>query len=93
MAQKFYKAGLLSDTGLKAVEVHTESKLKSPRQIELLLSVDMRFMLDPAEPDSLVERPEGEPQLVRADASRAIAPPATGFTPIAAKAETKVKSD
>jgi Protein of unknown function (DUF2800) len=66
----------LRELGVKTAEMYTEPKLKSPAKIEKLIPLSQRDMLE-----ELVERPLGEPTLMRAD-STSKPPLITGFTPI-----------
>jgi Protein of unknown function (DUF2800) len=56
---------LSTEGGLTAAQFMTEPKLRSPRQIEKILSPSKRSLLDAAAANSLVETPRGAPQLVR----------------------------
>jgi len=65
--------------GLQTSALYTDPKLKSPAQIEKLLPADKKKLLE-----ELVEKPEGEPTLVRASAQGSVVP--TGLGPISATA-------
>ena len=60
---------LQSEGGLKPAQFMTEPKLRSPAQIEKILSPSKRGLLDAAAANSLVEKPQGAPQLVRLTAA------------------------
>ena len=74
--------------GLQTAALYTEPKLKSPAQIEKLLPAAKRKPFDPRSEDSLVERPEGEPTLVKVG-EKADTPALAGLGPISAKAEVR----
>jgi hypothetical protein len=56
---------LTTTGGLKAEQLLTEPKLRSPAQIEKLLPPSKRKLVDANDKTSLVEKPEGALQLVR----------------------------
>jgi hypothetical protein len=65
--------------GLQTSALYTDPKLKSPAQIEKLLPADKKKLLE-----TLVEKPEGEPTLVRASSTGSSVP--IGLGPISATA-------
>jgi hypothetical protein len=69
-------ADALRAIGLKTIELYTTPKLLSPAQVEKKLKKDAKPLLEP-----LIERPLGEPTLIRATEDRT--PIASGMGPIA----------
>jgi hypothetical protein len=63
----------LREMGLKISDLYTEPKLRSPRQIEMLLEPSKRGLVAP-----LVERPLGDLLLMPADSIKAAIPPSLG---------------